>query len=396
MKNALLKEKLQEMNFIMSDLLVMIEKDDISHEAIRENPTSLPEAWARNQKNLENRIASGVLVPANKEDEKMEGTIIKRADGAYEVRVMVNGKQQYIGRAKTVLEARKLRSIAVSSKKKGKLKTKSKMLYDWIDEWIEKYKQNQVRPSTLSEIKSVVKNHIRTHFTNKAIDKITLDEVQTGLLQISSSKMRETTKAYLHEIFKRAQQNGLIKFNPVEAAVIPKHIESEGRALSPQEEQIFFEKIKSSPNYGPFLFMRWTGSRPVGAEIVEWKDIDFQNKSVFVDDKKTKIKRAVPLVAELGDYLVRITQTPGKIFPNFRARNCSRTTKNLNLGFDITPKDLRTTFGTQCADNGVPIEILSRWMGHTTTKTTEKYYIKKLSTLSKNNAHLIDSHKKTH
>jgi len=39
----------------------------------------------------------------------------------------------------------------------------------------------------------------------------------------------------------------------------------------------------------------------------------------------------------------------------------------------ISFHDLRVTFITQCAEAGVPIVVIARWAGHTTTKTTELY-----------------------
>ena len=54
-------------------------------------------------------------------------------------------------------------------------------------------------------------------------------------------------------------------------------------------------------------------------------------------------------------------------------------------------KDLRTTFGTMCAENGISESVIAKWMGHTTTKTTRKYYIKILSDFEKMQASKFDT-----
>jgi integrase len=39
----------------------------------------------------------------------------------------------------------------------------------------------------------------------------------------------------------------------------------------------------------------------------------------------------------------------------------------------ITMHDLRVTFVTQCAEAGIPLAVIARWVGHSATRTTEIY-----------------------
>lgn len=39
-------------------------------------------------------------------------------------------------------------------------------------------------------------------------------------------------------------------------------------------------------------------------------------------------------------------------------------------------KDLRTTFATRCMESGVSEKVISKWLGHSNTTTTSKYYEK--------------------
>lgn len=55
-----------------------------------------------------------------------------------------------------------------------------------------------------------------------------------------------------------------------------------------------------------------------------------------------------------------------------------KSIKKLGLPFPVCVKDLRTTFSTRCKELGVPDEVLAKWLGHTTTHTTQKHYIKVL------------------
>ena len=44
-------------------------------------------------------------------------------------------------------------------------------------------------------------------------------------------------------------------------------------------------------------------------------------------------------------------------------------------GFHFNVKDLRTTFATMCAENGVQQNVIAKWLGHTNVTTTNKYYL---------------------
>ena len=64
-------------------------------------------------------------------------------------------------------------------------------------------------------------------------------------------------------------------------------------------------------------------------------------------------------------------------------------------GFHFNVKDLRTTFATMCAENGVQQNVIAKWLGHTNVTTTNKYYIKVLNDYEReqirNLEHKIDS-----
>lgn len=44
-----------------------------------------------------------------------------------------------------------------------------------------------------------------------------------------------------------------------------------------------------------------------------------------------------------------------------------------------------------CAENNIPEYMIAKWMGHTTTQTTRKYYIKVLSEYEKQQVKIIDN-----
>jgi integrase len=57
---------------------------------------------------------------------------------------------------------------------------------------------------------------------------------------------------------------------------------------------------------------------------------------------------------------------------NFRHRVYQPAVERAGLRA-ISFHDLRVTFITHCAEAGIPIVVIARWVGHTTTRTTELY-----------------------
>jgi integrase len=92
--------------------------------------------------------------------------------------------------------------------------------------------------------------------------------------------------------------------------------------------------------------------------------------------------RLLTILAEhLADYsrpnhfdLAFVGRGDHPLYPsNFRGRVYEPALRTAGLR-PIAFHDLRVTFVTHCADAGVPIATIARWVGHTQTKTTELYW----------------------
>jgi len=133
-----------------------------------------------------------------------------------------------------------------------------------------------------------------------------------------------------------------------------------------------------------------TGLRHREVTRVEWTEIDFEKKLLFVTPEKSKNKK--PHSVPLPDFvLARIAQLPRKskfVFPGRKL-----TPVNIHLPFariledagmevtkpDGTPTklrihDLRRTVGQYLLDAGAEMSSVSRVLGHSKTSTTEAAY----------------------
>jgi integrase len=151
----------------------------------------------------------------------------------------------------------------------------------------------------------------------------------------------------------------------------------------------------SRPRQTPLLdlviFCLNTGARLGEALYLEWSDVDLGNKTVAFRSKpdhllKDRDERSVKANEDVLAMLQRRKMSCGKqrwVFPSITGgvlsrANALREFKNVVKGTSIafaTFQILRKTFATTCAAAGVPSFILKAMMGHSSVRTTERYYI---------------------
>ena len=252
-------------------------------------------------------------------------------------------------------------------------------VHNWLDFWVENFKVGNIKPATLSALNSVIRLHIKPNVSDVALSSLSAVALQESLMKIESSRMRQYSKAVIFEALRKAKELRYVSENVAESVVIPKHVAKEGVALTVDQEIEFFRRSRRAYYYGAYLFMRWTGCRPGEAFTVRWRDVDFDNGSVWISGTKTKgSARLVPLFPVLKEYLQPRQGDPDKhLFPG-NINGAKHVIMHIEVPFHVSCKDLRTTFATRCSESGVSPSVLQKWLGHTNAKTTNKYYIKVL------------------
>ena len=267
---------------------------------------------------------------------------------------------------------------------KKRPKTPKKTLYAYIEEQIER-KSNKIGKDAIKEYQRNFKNHIQRLIPNCPVNKLKVEDVER-LNEIELGRVRENCFLLLNQTMKRLQILGIIRVNVCLLAEITPHEREEGRALTVSEERELCQKASENCLH-PYIFYFYllTGCRRSEALTVRWDYIDEEQGTLFINGTKTKkSKRYIPLFPELKKLLEKIPKTSDLIFDIALVtlvRDVYRLKKALSFDFEI--KDLRTTFGTRHAEAGVQKTTLAKWMGHTTTRTTEQYYIKILPEFEK-------------
>ncbi len=179
-----------------------------------------------------------------------------------------------------------------------------------------------------------------------------------------------------------------ISENPVLKVSMEKEPPSRDRWLTFEEERIL---LAASPEWLKeiIVFAVETGCRRGEILYLEWKDVDTFKKAVTVFGKKTGERRTIPLSekalevlkarevvrtnvrAIIGDLV--FTYPAGRQV-NFRTLRSAFEDALKKAGIqNFRFHDLRHTFATRLAQNGVDPYTIQKLMGHTSFTTTQRY-----------------------
>lgn len=317
--------------------------------------------------------------------------ISKRKDGRYSARYTINGKQISVY-GKTQKECYlNLKSQIDNLSPKAKEPTK---LHAYIDFWVETYKKATQNETTLRKTKQTIENHIKPNLKNKPIRDFTASEINTFLTNFPNIRKKEDVVIITTGIFQSAFENdNLLKTNISKNFIKYKHKRNEGRSLTKTERQKIIDSARKIENADIFIFYMFSGARR--DELLNLKFKDITNDIIHIPGTKTSgSNRFIPNFKPLKEIIKnKVYKENEKVFPFTSIRQLTyikeEVEKQSKVKFHI--KDLRTTFGTMCAEQGISESVIAKWMGHSTTKTTRKYYIKVLSDFEKQQAQKFDT-----
>lgn len=219
-------------------------------------------------------------------------------------------------------------------------------------------------------------------------------------------------------IMNYALYNGMTNKNPCENILPLKRIEPEAtdtnhRALTIEEQELFFKYAKESYYYNYYLFLLQTGLRCGEASALTWEDVDFENSIIHINKTWSRIghrewilrnglktkagKRDIPINDGIRKILISQLEIQAKNVYNDKLNLVFRSTtgdwvqrNSTNLSIKhilkiiaeeegvIIPRfsnhAFRSTFATRAADGGMKPEVLKSILGHSKITTTMDLY----------------------
>lgn len=256
-------------------------------------------------------------------------------------------------------------------------------------EYLENHSKKQNKTDSWKEDQRRIETHLVSHFKNRDITDISRDNIAKLLHRIGEKHPYEANRirSLLSSMFERAKEWGRVPenfTNPVE--LIKKFKEKKrDRWVKSEELPHLVDAILKEPNLYArtcLLLFLLVGSRKMELLKAKWENLDLERKILRLEDTKN----GTDFELRLSDLAVALIQDlpkePGNpyLFPG-KKRGTHRVNidkvwqkirKDAKLD-DVRIHDLRRTFASQLASDGISLLQIGKLLNHKNSVTTEVY-----------------------
>ncbi len=335
-----------------------------------------------------------------------EGSIVKRKNGSYMGALMTGYRgdgsiiRKYCyGRTKGEVAA-KLQTLKAEAKDNISY-PKTITLATWLDYWMENYKRPKLKPTTFHNYSNMALP-IYKHLGGILLKELSTIQVQQFINAVSS----EYSTSSIREVFKvlrcamnKAVSCDMINKSPCKGVELPPLIKKEVRALTIQEEQTFLKACEWHKYYPLYVMALDTGLRIGELLALTWSDVDLDGGTVSVNKNIALVKREiipqstpktpssvrkVPLTARTLKILkamraetssILVFNNEGSYYnPSAVSKSLEHVINRTGLNW-FTFHSLRHTFATKLFNCGVPVNVISKLLGHSKTSITMDIYV---------------------
>lgn len=319
----------------------------------------------------------------------------KRKDGRYVKVVTLNGKKIYFYSSENT-EAKAIKDLSRQILQYSVKEEKGRLFSDVAQEWEENHCA-KLEYNTARRYKTLLKHAVNA-FEDKYIKEMMPIDIERFVeyfaMRDYATKTIKDQLSVVRLVFKYAYIKGYIDSDPTRYISPPKGKASVPRAALTEEE---IEIVKQSVNctFGLFVyFLLYTGLRKGEALALQYKDIDFKRKEIYVsksvyhDGNKPYIKstkthngiRTVILPDVLADILTKgdsdnyvfsdngISPLSNSSFQTKWAKYCRET------GLNITAHQLRHSYATILFEANIDVKDAQNLMGHSDISVTRNIY----------------------
>lgn len=368
----------------------------------------------------------------------MKGSIDKRGEKLYQIRLSIGKYKATVKNKKTGLEKPGIRRLyhteTIHGTRKeaesrlrdllrehegGTLAERStKTLNDHGAEWFRSIR-SRVKERTHVDYGKVWKRYIEDTVGRLPLNKITPSAIQRLYNDLSERSLGAATVRRVHFILSKSLEQAiklrLLSSNPTKGLDLPKQMKSKVvRSMDEEQAQLFLAATHGERWETLWLVALQTGMRPEEYQGLFWTDFDFARHTCHIqralvrptggawklEETKTqsgdRVIRIDPrLVAELKKHRARQAQerllagpewdgTHPFVFTNERGgpvnhcnlarRSFKPLIKKAGLPDKFCPYDLRHTFATLMLKSGEDIKTVSEVLGHKDIQITLSFY----------------------
>ena len=303
-------------------------------------------------------------------------------------------------------------------------------LGDFIQQWLEIHKTT-LAPKTVLQYEQLVQSYILPQIGKIKLRELRLDRVEAHYIGLQenglSSRSVRFVHAVLHKSLNAAIRRGYIGYNAAQGVILPRSELKEMAFLDADEVLQFLIAIEESPHKAFYILAIKTGMRKGELLALKWSDLNWQSGTIHVQRQVQRIKgqglvfcppktRAGRRTLQFGEKTLETLRKQFErckllksaagdnwkdhnlIFPstvgtplggssiskNFKAQLEKAGVKNIRF------HDLRHTAASLMLNNGVPVIVVSKILGHSKTSTTLDIYGHLIPVMQESAARIMD------
>jgi integrase len=282
--------------------------------------------------------------------------------------------------------------------------------------------------NTVTKCTILANTHVVPALGARKLRDLSADDVDkwlTGKAQILSTRTLQEVRSVLKRAIARAQARDKVKRNVVLLCEVPKgRTGRPSKSLTLAQAEALLAAAEDTNLHAYIVLSLLTGARTEELRALTWSYVDLDSDPPFImvwrsiraggDTKTRKSRRTLKLpqrcVEVLRDHQQRQDQIrkaagdkwqdndlvfPSRVGTRADASHVRRAFRQVvaAAGLDPqewTPRELRHSFVSLLSDADVPIERISRLVGHSSTTTTETIYRKQIRPVIVHGADVMD------
>jgi len=263
-----------------------------------------------------------------------------------------------------------------------------------VSEALERFYSEHVRcklkPSSIENYEILKRVHLEPAFGEMRLKDVTRNRIEKFHSKFAHQPASGNKQlAVLSKFFNWCEANELIDQGSNPCKHIPKFKEqSRERYLNDRElirlnnvlEHAEEDGLACSVAINSIKMLMLTGARRGEILSLKWSYIDFENQVLNLPDSKTG-KKTIVLSSAAFELLKTIKKTDNPfVFQGKKETahfvNLKKPWKNIREASglaDVRIHDLRHTFASHAINNGAPLELISKLLGHSQLRTTQRY-----------------------
>ncbi len=361
-----------------------------------------------------------------------EGTIFKRSDGKWRAQISSNGRRKsFLGDTQKECQDW-IKNIRMSSAKASNSRFQSLSLFEYLEYWIDSIRSSRAE-NTIFTYKWVINKRILPFLGKHILADLNPERVQFFYQHLLKQGVSKNGVHVAHKVLNsalgHATKMNMINSNPCRGTAPPRPEQIEMKIFDEQQVKIFLVTAKDfEDQYLPlYQLALHTGMRQGELIGLKWSDINWENKTLTVQRQvirrrgkefkftRPKSKQGNRTIA-LGKSIIRMLKAQSRVVDtkkelageSWREYQLVFPTSvgtpvldsNLRRGFRNTTKwaelpkirfhDLRHTAASFMLNNGIPLLVVSKRLGHSKPSITLDVYGHLLPSKQQDAADLMD------